>query len=206
MNQRERDYQSTKQELRDALARLVASEVTCSELIIRKKAGKIIKISPTTVQKEAGKANGALARHADVQDQIEDIVSKIDLGLPVTEDVLRKIKLGETIGFANEASLTIQQIKESSVHKSALKRLDTSRKIRKKAEERAAEQRSELERKNRALNDEIATRDNMFAALWDAIPSYLVEERIVAMKNLTEVVELHDVKREKEREEKEQKK
>lgn len=204
MNQRERDYQKTKQELRDALARLVAGEVTCSELIKRKEAGKTININPNTVQKEADKANGALARHADVQDQIEDIVRKIKLGLSATEDVLRKIKLGEPVEPANKALITVQQVKESSVYKSALERLETSRNKRKKAEAKVVEQKSELERKNRELNDEIATRDNMFAALWDAIPTYLVEERMAAMKKLAEVVELYDVKREKEREEKEQ--
>ncbi|WP_348224156.1 hypothetical protein [Vibrio parahaemolyticus] len=208
MNQRERDYQKTKQELRDALARLVAGEVTCPELMKRKEAGKTININPNTVQKEADRANGALARHGDVLEQIEDIVSKIKLGLSITENVLSKIKRGETVepvnDGVNEAPLTVQQVKESSVHIRALERLETSRNKRKKAEARVAEQKSELERKNRELNDEIATRDNMFAALWDAIPTYLVEERMVAMAKLTEVVELHDAKREKEREEKKQ--
>lgn len=204
MNQRDRDYQKTKQELRDALARLVAGEVTCPELMKRKEAGKTININPTTVQKEADRANGALARHGDVLDQIEDIVSKIRLGLSVTENVLSKIKRGEPVEPVNEALITVQQVKESPVHKRALERLKTSRKNHRKAEVKVAEQKSELERKNRELNDEIATRDNMFAALWDAIPTYLVEERMVAMAKLTEVVELHDAKREKEREEKEQ--
>ena len=204
MNQRDRDYQKTKQELRDALARLVAGEVTCPELMKRKEAGKTININPTTVQKEADRANGALARHSDVTDQIEDIVSKIRLGLPVTENVLSKIKRGEPVEPVNEVIITVQQVKESPFHKRALERLKTSRKNHKKAEAKVAEQKSELERKNRELNDEITTRDNMFAALWDAIPTYLVEERMVAMEKLTKVVELHDAKREKEREEKDQ--
>lgn len=197
MNKRQKNYHATKKLFREALVRLVTGEVTNVELRSR----KIIQINPSTVEIEAEKSNGSIGRHPDVKKQIEVVADMIENGIKVTDEVLKAIIAGLPIDTNESVSISPVNVKNTNTYKKIHKRYTTANKRRKYFEMKYEKVQEELRRKDRELNDEIATRDEMFAALWNALPSNLVEERMSAMKRLAEVVNIQDAKREKEREE-----
>ncbi|HCH2102059.1 TPA: hypothetical protein NKR60_005207 [Vibrio parahaemolyticus] len=197
MNKRQKNYHATKKLFREALARLVTGEVTNVELRSRKR----IKINPSTVEIEAEKSNGSIGRHPDVKKEIEVVADKIENGIKVTDEVLKAIRAGLPIDANESVSISPVNVKNTNTYKKIHKRYTTANKRRKYFEMKYEKVQEELRRKDRELNDEIATRDEMFAALWNALPSNLVEERMTAMKRLADVVNIQDAKREKEREE-----
>ncbi|EGQ8231934.1 hypothetical protein BBM13_11900 [Vibrio parahaemolyticus] len=196
MNKRQKNYHATKKLFREALVRLVTGEVTNVELRSR----KIIQINPYTVEIEAEKSNGSIGRHPDVKKQIEVVADMIENGIKVTDEVLKAIIAGLPIDTNESVSISPVNVKNTNTYKKIHKRYTTANKRRKYFEMKYEKVQEELRRKDRELNDEIATRDEMFAALWNALPSNLVGERITAMKRLADVVNIQDAKREKERE------
>ncbi|MFA0627705.1 hypothetical protein AB4589_07725 [Vibrio sp. 10N.222.49.A3] len=168
MSKRERGFQRTKQELKDALSRLIANQPESIELKQRLQSGKVIKINNANVEKEAGKANQALRRHPDVKEEIEKAESERLFGKPRTN--------------------SIYSIKNEPLFKQQKQRLDNARAIKKKLEAEKSELQEEARRKDEVLKLQASKMDEMIAALWDAIPPEDIENRMAAAKKIIEVV------------------
>ena len=73
MSLREIKKQKTAKEFMEAIKRIVDKQPECKELRQKIKSGKLLKLNPTNVEKEAGKAYGSTRHHASVLREIERI-------------------------------------------------------------------------------------------------------------------------------------
>lgn len=168
MNKREQDYQRTKQELREALSRLVAKSPENIELKQRLLSGKVIKINNANVEKEAGKANQALKHHPDVKEEIETEESKRLFGSVNTEPV--------------------GSIKDDPLYKQQKQRLDNALTAKKKLNEEKSELQDEVARKDELLKLHVTKMDEIMAAMWDAIPAEEIENRTTSAKQIANIL------------------
>lgn len=169
MNKRELDVQQTKQDLRNALARLTEGKPEYIEFREKLRAGKTIKINNSNVEKEAGKGNQALKRHPEIKMEIERCESERLYGQTIT-------------------------LEYSGIDPVALRtkeRLSKSIEQRKKLNSANVKLKEELDRKNILLKSHISHMDEMLAALWDAIPPEGIESRMESVKKLAEVIDIN---------------
>lgn len=169
MNKRDRDVQQTKQDLRDALARLVEGKPEHIEFREKLRTGKTIKINNSNVEKEAGKGNQALKRHPEIKMEIEKCESERLYGQANTPE------------YTGIDPVTLR----------TKERLSKSIEQRKKLNSDNVKLREELDRKNVLLKSHISHMDEMLAALWDAIPPEEIELRMESVKKLAEVININ---------------
>ena len=169
MSNRLSRFEQTKQDLKDALARLVDGTPTNIELREKIRQGKVIKINNLNVEKEANKGNQALKRHPELKIEIEKLESQRLYGK-------------ETKVTSDGVDPVLQRTKV---------RLDKAIEQRKKLASNQSSLKEEIERKDQILKSQIEHMDEMFAALWEVIPQDQVESRMESIKTLAKVIDIN---------------
>ncbi|CAH7216317.1 hypothetical protein VCHA54P496_20391 [Vibrio chagasii] len=144
---------TVKQDLDEALDRLINRTPITKANLQRVQAGKPLKISVSGVELEAGRGNGA-ARHyptllKEIREAEEDRVS----GSPRSSE-----------------EVSDEVVMSSSLYKDLEKKLEKTDRKKRKAEATILELREECKRKDAALNEKSAELDEIIASMWEHVP------------------------------------
>lgn len=160
----------TKQDLRDALARLITGNPENLYLQEKLRMGKVVKLNAANVEKEARKSNGSIKRHLDVKEEIEQAESERLFGISPTQ-------------------FDAVAIKESSTYQLLESRFKNLNVLRKKLESNIADLNTKLNRRDEIIKAQLEDMDELLCALWQAIPPAEVEIRMASAKVLADIIE-----------------
>ncbi|MGF1837147.1 hypothetical protein [Vibrio atlanticus] len=173
---------STEAQLRDALNRLIMRRPITKANLLKVQAGKPLKITNSSVEKEAGKGNGALRHYPKLREDIETAEAERVYSSSNPSD----------ISSGSSEKITIEEVKSSPIYKKIQEELAKEVSARKSAEADVLDLKEECARKDAALNEKSAELDEVIASMWELIPRD--SQRTVLIQKLNKVISFNEYK------------